>query len=96
MPRNTVINRRNIGGSLKSKSMFVSEQAVIEINKLAERLMVSQGSLTDTALRYLATLPEAQVIKLMCKFEHLTQEERRYIEAEHEKDVASPQSQSQI
>src|SRR4051812_32127523 len=88
MPRNTTINRRNFGGILKRKSLFVAEPTVEALNKVAAQLKISQGSLTDTAIAYLAALPLPEILLLVYKQGHLTDREFNHIRAELDKEEA--------
>jgi hypothetical protein len=84
MPRNTVINRRNIS-NLKRHTLLVSGEAVQSISEVAESLSVSQGSLIDTALSYFSKLPVETILDLLYKHEHLTEAELKYIKERLEK-----------
>lgn len=74
MPRNKVINRRNVP-SLKQRSLSVSDPAVALLKNLAEQLHVSQGSMFDTALLELARRDPAEIVQLLHLHGHLTDEE---------------------
>lgn len=88
MPRNTVINRRNIS-NLNRHSLLVSDEAVHAIGQVAKDLSVSQGSLIDTALRYFSKLPQADILKLLGQYDHLTEAELNYIKTQLEKAAVS-------
>lgn len=74
MPRNKVINRRNIP-SLKQRSLSVSDPAVAMVKNLAEQLHVSQGSMFDTALLEFGRRDPAEIAQLLHLHGHLTDEE---------------------
>ena len=78
MPRNPVINRRNVH-PLKLRSLAVSDEAMTAVRGLAGKLHVSQGSLVDTALRMLAGLPAEQVVELLRQHKHLGEDEYEYV-----------------
>ncbi len=78
MPSYPVINRRNIS-TLVRKTLLVSEEAVKEINDIGAAMHVSQGSLVDTALRYLAALPPAEIAQVLRSHGHLTDDEYDYV-----------------
>lgn len=79
MPKHKTVNRREVDSILIKKNLFVSETAVEEINVLSAALQVTQGSITDSALRYFGTLPQAQVIELLRDYGHLTDGEYKYV-----------------
>jgi hypothetical protein len=70
MPRHPVVNRRS-RPTLRRHDLYASEEAVGGITDLAEALHVSKASLTDTALRLLASLPQAEVVELLRTYKHL-------------------------
>ena len=74
MPRNKVINRRNIT-SLKQRSLSVSDAAVAMLQNLAAQLNVSQGSMFDTALLEFSRRDPAEIAQLLHLHGHLTDEE---------------------
>lgn len=74
MPRNPVVNRRNIT-SLKQRSLSVSDDAVDALKAIATALHVSQGSVFDTALRVLARHDPTEIAQLLHLHGHLTDEE---------------------
>jgi hypothetical protein len=78
VPRNPVVNRRNVH-PLKLRSLAVSEEAAAAVRSLAGRLHVSQGSLVDTALRALTELPAEQVVELLRRHKHLAEDEYEYV-----------------
>jgi len=79
MPKHKTVNRREVDSILIKKNLFVSETAVEEINVLSAALQVTQGSITDSALRYFGTLDQAQVIELLRDYGHLTDGEYKYV-----------------
>jgi hypothetical protein len=74
MPRNKVVNRRNITG-LRQRSLSASDTAVQLVQNLAAQLNVSQGSVIDTALLDFARRSPADVAELLHLYGHLTDEE---------------------
>jgi hypothetical protein len=74
VPRNPVVNRRNVT-PLKQRSLSISDAAGDALTGLAKALHVSQGSLADTALRHLASLGPQQVAELLHLHGHLTDDE---------------------
>lgn len=74
MPRNPVINRKNIP-TLRQRSMSATDAAMADLAALARRLHVSQGSLVDAALRHLASFDMPRVAELLHLYGHLTDEE---------------------
>jgi len=80
MPRNRVINRRNVH-PLEQRSLSVTDEAVQEIKAMARRLEVSQGSLVDVALRELSARSDRQVAELLWRHKHLTDDEYEYVRA---------------
>ncbi len=82
MPRYRVINRRSTLDPLVRKTVVVSEAALERINEIGAQMEVSQGSLVDTALRLLATLPRAEIARLLREYGHLSDEEYAYVMGE--------------
>ncbi len=83
MPRYRVINRRSTLDPLVRKTVVVSEAALERINEIGAQMEVSQGSLVDTALRLLATLPRDEVARLLREYGHLSDEEYAYVMGEY-------------
>ncbi len=79
MPRNPVVNRRNVS-DLRRRTVSVSDQAHDQIKALATKLHVSQGSLIDTAMRELARQPAEVIIDRMVGYGHLTAAERDIVD----------------
>ena len=82
MPRYRVINRRSTLDPLVRKTVVVSEAALERINEIGAQMEVSQGSLVDTALRLLATLPRDEVARLLREYGHLSDEEYAHVMGE--------------
>lgn len=78
MPRNRVINRRNVN-PLVMRSIAVSDEGMDEVRDLAARLEVSLGSVVDTAMRTLVMLPPERVVELMRQHKHLSDDEYAYV-----------------
>lgn len=74
MPRNPVINRRNIT-NLKQRSLSASDPAVELVQNIAKQLHVSQGSMVDTALREFGRRSPIEIAELLHLHGHLTDEE---------------------
>lgn len=64
MPRNPVVNRRNVH-PLKPRSVPMSEDAAQILRERAAELFVSQGSLVDTLVREMARTPDQMLLDLM-------------------------------
>lgn len=77
MPRHPVVNRHS--RPLARHDLYASDEAVGLLGKLARHLQVSKGSLVDTALRLLASLPEAEVVELLRAHKHLDDEAYDYV-----------------
>jgi hypothetical protein len=77
MPRHPVVNRRS--RPLARHDLYASDEAVEQVGKLARQLHVSKGSLTDTALRLLASLPAAEVVELLRAHKHLDDDAYHYV-----------------
>ena len=71
MPRNPIVNRRNLS-DLKRRTVSISDDAHNSVKDLAAKLHVSQGSLMDAALRELARMPDDMVVQLLIDHGHLT------------------------
>lgn len=74
MPRNPVINRRNVT-SLHPQKISLSEEAMGILAELGYLLHVSRGSLADMAIKELRALPPRRLAELLQKWGHLTDEE---------------------
>jgi|GEM_PF-1418294 len=75
------INKRNAELSgLSRKTVYLTEEAVEAVNRVATELGVTQASLTDSALKYLATLPTEQILGILENYDYLSPAERKYIE----------------
>lgn len=80
MPRNPVVNRRNVTG-LRQRSLSATDDAIAGLTDLAKGLHVSQGSLVDIALRHLTTLTLVEVADLLHLHGHLTDDEYAVVAA---------------
>lgn len=78
MPRNRVINRKNVN-PLVTRSIAVSDEAMDGVRAVAALLEVSQGSVVDTAVRALVKLPPERVVELMRQQKHLSDDEYAYV-----------------
>ncbi len=75
------INKRNAELSgLSRKTVYLTDEAVEAVSRVATELGVTQASLTDSALKYIATLPAAQILDVLEQFDYLSPAERKYIE----------------
>jgi hypothetical protein len=75
------INKRNAELSgLSRKTVYLTTEAVEAVNRVANELGVTQASLTDSALKYIATLPAEQILSILEQFDYLSPAERKYIE----------------
>lgn len=74
MPRNPVINRRNVR-PMRQWTAAASPEAITEVRRVADLLNVSQASLVDTALQQLVTLAPAQIAAALVEHGHLTADE---------------------
>lgn len=71
MPRNPVVNRRNLESPLRQRSLEISDEARAQLRGTAAKLSVSQGSLVDTAVRELMALPLETIAGLLYDHGHL-------------------------
>lgn len=74
MPRNKVVNRRNLD-ALKVRSIPLSDDATAILKSRAAALSVSQGSLADMLLREMARWPDQLVLDMMRTHGLLTEAE---------------------
>jgi len=82
----SAINKRNTELSgLVRKTVYLTDDAIEAVNQVAADLGVTQASLTDVALKYLAELPAEQILTILARFDYLTPSERKFIEAKRGK-----------
>jgi hypothetical protein len=75
------INKRNSELSgLSRKTVYLTNEAMEAVGRVATELGVTQTSLTDSALKYIATLPTEQILSILERFDYLSPTERKYIE----------------
>lgn len=79
MPRNRVINRRNLPGTSRRRTLWLSDEATTALAELAKQLEVSQGSLLEVAVGELAALPSVKVVTLLRRHKQLTDDETKYV-----------------
>ena len=84
MPSNLVINRRSAsrpaaGGVLRRRNFYVSAAAESAVADRAASLHVSQGSLVDTALQLVASLPAEEIAALLRAYGHLDEDQFEHV-----------------
>ncbi len=79
MPRNRVINRRNLPGTSRRRTLWVSDEAMAALAAMAKQLEVSQGSLLEVAIGELTALPPAEVVTSLRRHKQLTDDETKYV-----------------
>lgn len=79
MPRNTVVNRRNVDSPFVRRTMQATGGALDAITVMARTLSVSKASLVDTALRHLAGMDNGAIVDLLRHHGHLTDDEYAFV-----------------
>lgn len=79
MPRNTVVNRRNVDSPFVRRTLLATQMALDGVGDLASVLSVSKASLVDTALRHLAAMDGDAIVELLYAHGHLTEDEYAYV-----------------
>ena len=79
MPRNTVVNRRNVDSPFVRRTMQASAGALDAVAAIALALSVSKASLVDTALRHLAAMDHVAIVELLRHHGHLTDDEYAFV-----------------
>lgn len=75
MPRNTVVNRRNVDSPFVRRTMQATGGALDAVSAIAGALSVSKASIVDTALRHLAGMDHGAIVDLLRQHGHLTDDE---------------------
>jgi Mn-dependent DtxR family transcriptional regulator len=79
VPRNRVVNRRNVPGSARWRTIWLSEEGMATLADLAKQLEVTQGSVLEVAIRELAAQSPPQVVALLHQHKQLTDDETKYV-----------------
>lgn len=76
MPTHSILNRQ---GPHLRKVVFLTADANLGLEKKAKALKISQGSLADIAIRTLLDKPNKEIVELLYKNGHLTDEAHQYL-----------------
>lgn len=79
MPRNTVVNRRNVDSPFVRRTMQATGGALDAVATIAGALSVSKASIVDTALRHLAAMDHGAIVELLRHHGHLTDDEFAFV-----------------
>lgn len=79
MPRNTVVNRRNVDSPFVRRTLLATQIALDGVRELASLLSVSKASLVDTALRHLTAMDGVAVVELLYAHGHLSEDEYAFV-----------------
>jgi len=79
VPRNRVVNRRNVPGTARRRTVWLSDEGMATLAGLGKQLEVTQGSLLEVAIRELAALPQRQAVGLLHSHKQLTDDETKYV-----------------
>lgn len=79
MPRNTVVNRRNVDSPFVRRTMQATGGALDAVGAIALALSVSKASIVDTALRHLAAMDHGAIVDLLRHHGHLTDDEYAFV-----------------
>lgn len=79
MPRNPVVNRRNVDSPFVRRTMQATGGALDAVAAIARTLSVSKASIVDTAIRHLAGLEQGDIVDLLRHHGHLTDDEYAFV-----------------